>query len=94
MSAVYVRHDSREVQIYSKRINEFNVEATLALFLPYHESPHFAKMITILHIQYVITLIFLLYCMLTTFLKTQFNLEFPSFLQICWSKTSSSISCY
>jgi hypothetical protein len=36
-----------------KRINEFNVEATLALFLPYHESPHFAKMVTILHIQCV-----------------------------------------
>ena len=46
-----------EVLICSKRINEFNVEATLALFLPYHESPHFAKMITILHIQYVIPLV-------------------------------------
>ncbi|TFY70773.1 hypothetical protein EVG20_g2223 [Dentipellis fragilis] len=33
------------------RINEFNVEDVLALFLPYHESPHFAKMVTILHIQ-------------------------------------------
>ena len=51
---------SRDVLIYSKRINEFNVEATLALFLPYHESPHFAKMISILHIQYVIALFFTL----------------------------------
>ncbi|KAF8154101.1 hypothetical protein B0H34DRAFT_800000 [Crassisporium funariophilum] len=33
------------------RINEFNVEAILALFLPYHESPHFAKMVTILHLK-------------------------------------------
>jgi U3 small nucleolar RNA-associated protein 10 len=32
------------------RINEFNLEDVLALFLPYHESPHFAKMVTILHI--------------------------------------------
>ncbi|KAL6308934.1 hypothetical protein BKA93DRAFT_724934 [Sparassis latifolia] len=32
------------------RINEFNVKHVLALFLPYHESPHFAKMVTILHI--------------------------------------------
>ncbi|KAK7055439.1 U3 small nucleolar RNA-associated protein 10 [Favolaschia claudopus] len=33
------------------RINEFNVQSLLALFLPYHESPHFAKMLSILHIQ-------------------------------------------
>ncbi|KAK0216141.1 armadillo-type protein [Armillaria fumosa] len=33
------------------RINEFNVESVLSLFLPYHESPHFAKMVTILHIR-------------------------------------------
>ncbi|KAJ7630018.1 hypothetical protein DFH06DRAFT_704991 [Mycena polygramma] len=33
------------------RINEFNVESVLALFLPYHESPHFAKMLSILHIK-------------------------------------------
>jgi hypothetical protein len=33
------------------RINEFNVEDVLALFLPYHESPHFAKMLTILHLE-------------------------------------------
>ncbi|KAI0031465.1 hypothetical protein K488DRAFT_52013 [Vararia minispora EC-137] len=32
------------------RVHEFNVEDVLALFLPYHESPHFAKMVTILHI--------------------------------------------
>ncbi|KAF8125619.1 hypothetical protein EV363DRAFT_1225659 [Boletus edulis] len=33
------------------RTNEFNVPAILALFLPYHESPHFVKMLSILHIQ-------------------------------------------
>ncbi|KAI0920552.1 hypothetical protein AcV5_010550 [Taiwanofungus camphoratus] len=33
------------------RINEFNVEDILTLFLPYHESPHFAKMVAILHID-------------------------------------------
>ncbi|KAG6857013.1 hypothetical protein H0H87_010685 [Tephrocybe sp. NHM501043] len=33
------------------RINEFNVEAVLTLFLPYHESPHFTKMISILNIK-------------------------------------------
>jgi U3 small nucleolar RNA-associated protein 10 len=51
---------AREVLICSKRINEFNVEATLTLFLPYHETPHFAKMLTILHIQYVMAFISLL----------------------------------
>ncbi|EJD05052.1 uncharacterized protein FOMMEDRAFT_105292 [Fomitiporia mediterranea MF3/22] len=29
------------------RVNEFNVPDVLALFLPYHESPHFAKMVFI-----------------------------------------------
>ncbi|KAF9238673.1 hypothetical protein BU15DRAFT_88298 [Melanogaster broomeanus] len=33
------------------RVNEFNVGALLALFLPYHESPHFVKMLSILHVQ-------------------------------------------
>ncbi|KDR78387.1 hypothetical protein GALMADRAFT_245550 [Galerina marginata CBS 339.88] len=33
------------------RIHEFNIEATLSLFLPYHESPHFAKMVTLLQIK-------------------------------------------
>lgn len=33
------------------RIHEFNVQPVMALFLPYHESPHFAKMITILQIK-------------------------------------------
>ncbi|GJE92911.1 U3snoRNP10 and BP28CT domain-containing protein [Phanerochaete sordida] len=33
------------------RVHEFNVEAVLALFLPYQESPHFAKMLSILHIS-------------------------------------------
>jgi len=36
------------------RINEFNVEDVLALFFPYHESPHFAKMLSILHIKCVL----------------------------------------
>ncbi|EKM52689.1 uncharacterized protein PHACADRAFT_101069 [Phanerochaete carnosa HHB-10118-sp] len=33
------------------RIHEFNVEAVLALFLPYQGSPHFTKMLSILHIS-------------------------------------------
>lgn len=33
------------------RINEFNAEDILRLFLPYHDSPHFTKMVTILHIR-------------------------------------------
>ncbi|KAI0070967.1 hypothetical protein K474DRAFT_1669523 [Panus rudis PR-1116 ss-1] len=33
------------------RIHEFNVKAVLALFLPYHEAPHFTKMLSILHID-------------------------------------------
>ncbi|KAG2363636.1 hypothetical protein BDR07DRAFT_1471237 [Suillus spraguei] len=33
------------------RINEFNVDAVLALFFPYHESPHFVKMLSILHVS-------------------------------------------
>ncbi|KAJ7303711.1 hypothetical protein DFH08DRAFT_986112 [Mycena albidolilacea] len=35
-------------------INEFNVEPILALFLFYHESPHFAKMLSILHINFLL----------------------------------------
>ncbi|KAG6868786.1 hypothetical protein C0993_010713 [Termitomyces sp. T159_Od127] len=42
------------------RIHEFNVEAVLSLFLPYHESPHFAKMLSILHIKQNSTWSFLL----------------------------------
>jgi len=34
------------------RIHEFNVEDLLALFLPYHDTPQFAKLVTILHIKY------------------------------------------
>ncbi|OSX58041.1 hypothetical protein POSPLADRAFT_1154787 [Postia placenta MAD-698-R-SB12] len=33
------------------RINEFNVQELLTLFIPYHESPHFAKIVTLLHID-------------------------------------------
>ncbi|KAI0692328.1 hypothetical protein BC835DRAFT_1416622 [Cytidiella melzeri] len=33
------------------RINEFNVETVLAAFLPYQDSPHFKKMLSILHIS-------------------------------------------
>lgn len=33
------------------RVNEFNVPDLLALFLPYHESPHFAKMASIMTID-------------------------------------------
>lgn len=38
---------------YHHRVHEFNIEDTLALFLPYHDSPHFEKMVTILHIKFV-----------------------------------------
>ncbi|KAI8990419.1 armadillo-type protein [Trametes punicea] len=41
------------------RIHEFNVEAVVALFIPYHETPHFVKMVSILHIQDRSTLRFL-----------------------------------
>lgn len=33
------------------RINEFNVEDVLSLFLPYHDTPHFAKMVSILCVE-------------------------------------------
>ncbi|RPD60690.1 hypothetical protein L227DRAFT_501246 [Lentinus tigrinus ALCF2SS1-6] len=33
------------------RIHEFNVEDVVSLFLPYHETPHFTKMVSILHIS-------------------------------------------
>ncbi|KIK65016.1 hypothetical protein GYMLUDRAFT_39424 [Collybiopsis luxurians FD-317 M1] len=32
------------------RVNEFNVRAIIALFLPYHETQHWGKMLTILHL--------------------------------------------
>ena len=35
----------------SRRIHEFNVDHVLTLFWPYHESPHFTKMLTVLHIK-------------------------------------------
>lgn len=37
---------------FDGRVNEFNIEDLLRLFLPYHDSPHFTKMVTILHIKY------------------------------------------
>lgn len=33
------------------RINEFNVEDVISLFLPYHDTPHFAKMVSILRVE-------------------------------------------
>lgn len=36
---------------YEVRINEFNVDAILSAFVPYHEAPHFVKMLSILHIS-------------------------------------------
>jgi U3 small nucleolar RNA-associated protein 10 len=42
------------LKLLSHRINEFNVSQILSVFLPYHESPHFAKMVTILHIEYAL----------------------------------------
>ncbi|KAL1725845.1 hypothetical protein EV714DRAFT_255460 [Schizophyllum commune] len=42
------------------RVNEFNVDNVLALFLPYLESPHFTKMLSILSIQPSTTWAFLL----------------------------------
>ena len=36
------------------RVHEFNVEAVLALFLPYQESAHFTKMLSILQISCVL----------------------------------------
>ncbi|KAF8525719.1 armadillo-type protein [Gautieria morchelliformis] len=33
------------------RVNEFNVDGLMALFLPYHETAQFAKMISILHVK-------------------------------------------
>ncbi|KAI0830231.1 hypothetical protein BC628DRAFT_1357002 [Trametes gibbosa] len=33
------------------RIHEFNVDVVVRLFLPYHESPHFIKIVSILHIK-------------------------------------------
>ncbi|KAF9078300.1 armadillo-type protein [Rhodocollybia butyracea] len=33
------------------RVNEFNVRAVVALFLPYHETQHWGKMLTILHLD-------------------------------------------
>ncbi|KIJ47283.1 hypothetical protein M422DRAFT_226418, partial [Sphaerobolus stellatus SS14] len=33
------------------RVNEFNVNSVMALVLPYHETPHFTKMLSILHID-------------------------------------------
>ncbi|KAF8440039.1 hypothetical protein L210DRAFT_3760928 [Boletus edulis BED1] len=49
--ASFVPFRSTNRSATSIRTNEFNVPAILALFLPYHESPHFVKMLSILHIQ-------------------------------------------
>ncbi|KXN83997.1 U3 small nucleolar RNA-associated protein 10 [Leucoagaricus sp. SymC.cos] len=42
------------------RIHEFNVENLLALFLPYHDTAQFAKLVTILHVKPSSTWSFLL----------------------------------
>ncbi|EKM74924.1 hypothetical protein AGABI1DRAFT_123475 [Agaricus bisporus var. burnettii JB137-S8] len=42
------------------RVHEFNVEHLLALFLPYHDTAQFAKLVTILHIKPSSTWSFLL----------------------------------
>ncbi|CCM00706.1 uncharacterized protein FIBRA_02746 [Fibroporia radiculosa] len=47
------------------RVNEFNVLEMLALFLPYHESPHFVKMMTILHMADQSPFRFLIACKTT-----------------------------
>lgn len=39
------------------RANEFNVDGIMALFLPYHETAQFAKMVSILHVKCVIILL-------------------------------------
>lgn len=36
-----------------RRVYEFNVEAVMTLFLPYHETPHFTKMVSILDLKSV-----------------------------------------
>ncbi|KAI1789700.1 hypothetical protein LXA43DRAFT_1019967 [Ganoderma leucocontextum] len=41
------------------RIHEFNVSSIVSLFLPYHETPHFTKMVSILHISDISPLRFL-----------------------------------
>ena len=33
-------------------MNEFNIDDALALFLPYHETAHFVKLLSILHVKY------------------------------------------
>lgn len=38
-------------ELVSNRIYEFNIDAIMALFLPYHETPHFTKMVSILDIK-------------------------------------------
>ncbi|TBU55148.1 armadillo-type protein [Dichomitus squalens] len=41
------------------RIHEFNIPSIVSLFLPYHETPHFVKMVSILHISDTSSLRFL-----------------------------------
>lgn len=59
------------------RVNEFNVEAILALFLPYQESAHFTKMLSILNLSYVES------CPITNLILTTTQRS----IQVCSSRT-------
>jgi hypothetical protein len=74
------------------RINEFNVEDVLALFLPYHESPHFAKMLSILHIKCVLIHTFVMHVLTSTFLQASIPLFLPPALQISSETYSPNLS--
>jgi len=63
------------------RINEFNIDDALALFLPYHETPHFVKLLSILHVKYAPKLF--RFSVILTLRQAAVNLAFPVSLQIC-----------
>lgn len=62
-----------------RRINEFHQETVLNVFLPYHETPQFVKMLSILHIK----LVFHIhpYRLLLSFWKRVLPLAVPSLLE-------------
>ena len=75
------------------RVNEFNVESVLALFLPYHDTPHFAKMVTILHIKCVDASISFVHNVLNP-AQTKYDMELPECIQVRRTERPSPGSGY
>lgn len=86
--AIYVY---RPIWIY--RVNEFNVADVLALFFPYHESPHFAKMVSILQLECVDSMLSLDLCAANLLRSQEYKLCVLNAVQASCQTTPSECPC-